>query len=309
MPYLGEIAALSTALCWLGSSLAFAVAGREAGAQPLNQFRLYAALPMLCLLGFAMTGAVWPGDASWSRVSLLALSGVVGLVVGDYGYFHSLATIGPRLASVIMALWPACTVGIDALRGEAPSPEQGLGVLLTVVGVTLVLARSRGGSWRPDLSRRQWTIGVLGALVGALGQAAGFVMARAAMAPAADLPTGVDPLLATIVRMGAATVGMQLVVVLQRRPFAMRKIWQVRKALGAALVGTLCGPVVGVWMSMVAGANARDAGVAAALMGTTPVFMLPVTVWLYRARVGPLGVIGTLLAVAGVAVCFVRGGG
>ena len=51
------------------------------------------------------------------------------------------------------------------------------------------------------------------------------------------------------------------------------------------------------------------AGVAAALMGTTPVFMLPVTVWLYRARVGPLGVIGTLLAVAGVAVCFVRGGG
>lgn len=307
MPYLGEIAALATSLCWLGSSLAFAVAGREAGAQPLNQFRLYAALPMLCVLGLSMTGAAWPSAAP-DRLWLLALSGVVGLVVGDYGYFHSLATIGPRLASVIMALWPACTVGIDALRGQAPSGLQGLGVALTVVGVTLVLARSRGGSWRPDLTTRQWAFGVLGALIGALGQASGFVMARAAMQPGPELPDGIDPLLATMVRMVAATLGMQAVVILQRRPLAMREIWRGKKALTTAMIGTLCGPVIGVWMSMVAGANARDAGVAAALMGTTPVFMLPVTVWLYRARVGPLGIAGTLLAVAGVAVCFAGDG-
>ena len=43
-------------------------------------------------------------------------------------------------------------------------------------------------------------------------------------------------------------------------------------------------------------------------MGTTPVFMLPVSVWLYRAKVSGLGVFGTLLAVAGVAVCFVGDG-
>ncbi|MCK5945147.1 MAG: EamA family transporter, partial [Planctomycetes bacterium] len=174
MPYLGEFAALGTALCWLGSSLAFAVAGREAGAQPLNQFRLYAAVPMLAALGLLLVGTPWPTEASWSRVSLLGLSGLVGLVIGDYGYFHALATIGPRLASVILALWPACTVGIDALRGEAPSGFELLGVVLTVTGVALVLAR-RESSWRHDLTRRQWTIGVLGAGIGALGQAAGFV--------------------------------------------------------------------------------------------------------------------------------------
>ena len=58
MPYLGEFAALATALCWLGSSLAFAVAGREGGAQALNQFRLYAALPMLALLALAITATL-----------------------------------------------------------------------------------------------------------------------------------------------------------------------------------------------------------------------------------------------------------
>ena len=61
-------------------------------------------------------------------------------------------------------------------------------------------------------------------------------------------------------------------------------------------------------LSMVAGAFARDAGIAAALMATTPVFMLPVSVWFYGARVSALGVVGTLLAGAGVAVCFVSGG-
>lgn len=304
MLYLGEIAALTTALCWLGSSLAFAVASRRAGAQSLNQFRLYAALPILAALSWSVTGSVWPIDAGWERLSLLAASGVVGLVLGDFGYFHALATVGPRLASVVMALWPVCVVGLDAICGAAPTGGQAAGVALTIVGVTLVLLRSRGGAWRPDLTRRQWVLGVAGGLLGAAGQAVGFVIARGAMLPAADAPAGLDPLLATTVRMVAATVGMQVVVSVQGRSFAMRQIWSSRRLLGSAWIGALFGPVLGVWLSMVAGAYARDAGIAAALMSTTPVFMLPVAVWLYGTRVSAVGVFGTVLTVAGVAVCF-----
>lgn len=304
MPYLGEIAALATALCWLGSSLAFAVAGREAGAQPLNQFRLYAALPLLFALGFLVVGAGWPSSASTERITWIGVSGLLGLVIGDYGFFHALATIGPRIASVIMSLWPACTVGINYCMGDPPTGSELLGVALTVTGVALVLLGKREGSWRPDLTPRQWLWGCVGALVGALGQASGFVMAGAAMAPTADQPA-IDPLLATIVRMCAATVGMQVIVCLQGRPLAMTKIVRNKKALIAALIGVVCGPVAGVWMSMVGVANAQNTGVASALMATTPIFMLPVAVWFYRARVGALGIIGTVLAVAGVAVCFV----
>lgn len=306
MPYLGEIAALVTALCWLGSSLAFAVAGREAGAQPLNQFRLYAALPLLFVLGFALVGKGWPSDASLERISLIGVSGILGLVIGDYGFFHALATIGPRLATVIMSLWPACTVAINLLRGEDPTSGQLLGVGVTVAGVAMVLLGKREGAWRPDLTARQWLWGCVGALVGALGQASGFVMAGIAMEKGADLPSGVDPLLATIVRMCAATIGMQLIVCLQGRPLAMTKIVRNKKALVAAMIGVVCGPVLGVWMSMVGAARAVNTGVASALMATTPIFMLPVAMWFYKARVGPLGILGTLLAVAGVAICFLQ---
>ena len=306
MPYLGEIAALVTALCWLGSSLAFAVAGREAGAQPLNQFRLYAALPLLFVLGFALVGKGWPSDASLERISLIGVSGILGLVIGDYGFFHALATIGPRLATVIMSLWPACTVAINLLRGEDPTSGQLLGVGVTVAGVAMVLLGKREGAWRPDLTASQWLWGCVGALVGALGQASGFVMAGIAMEKGADLPSGVDPLLATIVRMCAATIGMQLIVCLQGRPLAMSKIVRNKKALVAAMIGVVCGPVLGVWMSMVGAARAVNTGVASALMATTPIFMLPVAMWFYKARVGPLGILGTILAVAGVAICFLQ---
>ena len=306
MPYLGEIASLLTALCWLGSSLSFAVAGREAGAQPLNQFRLYAALPILCLLGISITGSAWPSDASTERIVLLLLSGIFGLVLGDYGFFHALATIGPRLASVILSLWPACTVLINLLRGESPTGGQMLGVGLTVCGVALVLCGKRESAWRPGLTQRQWLWGCVGALVGALGQASGFVMAGLAMRPGPDLALGMHPLQATIVRIGAATVGMQLLVCLQRRPLALLKIVQNQKALLFAMTGVVCGPVLGVWLSMVGAANAQGTAVASALMATTPIFMLPVAIWFYRARVSFLGVVGTVLAVAGVAVCFLQ---
>ena len=304
MPYLSEIAALSTALCWLGSSMAFAVASREAGADATNLFRLYAALLPLGVLGLVTTGACWPVGADPSAVAWLAVSGLVGLTLGDLALFHALGTIGPRLGSVIMALWPGMTVGIDALRGRLPSNIELVGVACTVTGVTLVLLKSRAGSWRPELTRRQWLVGVLCAFVGALGQAGGFVLASDAMQAGGGEQRNIPPLLATIVRMVAAVIGMQIAATLRGKALVMRSVWRKPRAHRAAWLGTTFGPVLGVWLSMVAATDADSRGVAAALMSTTPVFMLPVAVWVYGARVGPLAIFGTLLAVGGVAACF-----
>jgi drug/metabolite transporter (DMT)-like permease len=141
-------------------------------------------------------------------------------------------------------------------------------------------------------------------MVGAAGQAVGFILAGYGMQPGADLPSGLDPLLATVVRMATGVVGLQCVAFAQRRPLAARAVFGNRLAMRAALLGALCGPVGGVWLSMVSRAHAADAGVAAALMATTPIFMMPVAALVYGARVGWLGLVGTLLAVGGAALCF-----
>ncbi|MBL8727605.1 MAG: DMT family transporter [Planctomycetes bacterium] len=303
MPYRGEVFALLTALCWAGSSTSFAYASRAAGGLPVNQFRLLLAVPVLMLLAALLTGQWWPTHLTDDRMLLLVASGLIGLVLGDIGFFHALAVLGPRVSSVVMATWPAFTVAIEVARGHLPTAWVALGIAMTALGVVLALLRTRAGTaWNPGMTPRQWAIGLAGALLGAVGQAGGVVLASAAMATGADLPGGVIPLQATVVRMAAAAVGMQCVALAHRRPLAFGAVLRDRRVLGAALFGCAFGPICGVWLSMAAIRQAHDVGVAASLMATTPIFMMPISALLYGARIGWLGGIGTVLAVAGAAL-------
>jgi drug/metabolite transporter (DMT)-like permease len=306
MPFLGETCALLTAVCWTASSTAFALASRRVGPLPANHFRLLAALPVLVVACLVATGEPWPASASAPQLAAMAGSGVIGLVLGDVGYFYALAKIGPRLCSVVLASWPAFTVAIEAALGRVPPPVVLLGIALLSGGVGLVLLRNRDAvAWNPSVTRGQRALGVLGALLGALGQAGGFVLAGRGLAAAAgEVPTA--PIACTVVRMAAAVAVFQGIAALHRRPFALGVVLRDGAALRAAAVGACFGPVGGVWLSMVARAEAGaagDAGIASALMSTTPIFMMPVAAVLYRAPIGRLGVAGTLLAVVGAGVC------
>ena len=122
------------------------------------------------------------------------------------------------------------------------------------------------------------------------------------MVAGSDLPDGVLPLQATVVRMVTALVGLQCVACVRRQPVAFLAVLKNGTALRAVLIGAACGPVAGVWLSMVAVRYAASVGVAAALIATTPIFMMPVAAAVYGARIGWLGLTGTVLAVAGAAV-------
>lgn len=308
MPYLGEICALLTAVCWTFSSSAFAVASREAGPLAANQFRLCGALPALLVLALIVCGSVWPFAASAEQLGWLVGSALAGLVLGDLGYFYALAKIGPRLCSVVYSCWPACTIAIEAAMGRLPGTAVLGGIALTIVGVAMVLLRrGEGAVWNPQTTRWQWLLGIAAALLGAVGQACGFVLSGFGMA-AHDGATRVDPLHGSVVRMATAVVAMQLFLFVQGQPFVMRRVFAHGRALRAALVGALFGPIGGVWLSMVARDQADGAealGVVSALMATTPIFMMPLAWLLYRAPIGRLGVAGTVFAVGGAVLCWV----
>lgn len=306
MPYLGEITSLLAAMCWTVSSTAFAVASRAASPLAANQFRLYASLPLLLALAFALLGGPWPVGATGGQLAAAAASGLCGLVLGDIGYFYALAKIGPRLCSVIMVSWPACVVLIEAAQGRAPAASVLAGIAVTMAGVVLVLLRGRDDArWDPRVTPRQRTLGVFGAVLGSIGQAAGFVFAGPAMAADGDV-AAITPLHCTVVRMATAVVVMQGVAFAQGQGFAMRAVLARPTALRSAIVGAAFGPIGGVWLSMFARQQAERSGhvgLSAALMATTPLFMVPVAWKLYGAPIGWLGALGTLLAVGGVTWC------
>lgn len=302
MPFLGELCALLTALMWALSGVAFGVATKAVGGFATNHFRIWAALPPLAILAWATQGQLWPHGADGERAGLLLLSGLVGLVLGDIGYFHALATVGPRLASVLMATWPIMALGFGPLVGDRFDAAVLPGVLVTVAGVVLVLWSGRGASsWNPASTPKQRWGGIAGALVAALGQAGGIVLARLAMAESAALPDGVDPLGATLLRMIAAVIGLQVVAGLRGRALAGAAVARRPAALRGALLGTVFGPVIGVWLSMVAARHSANVGVAAALMATAPLFMVPLARYAYGSRIGLGGWTGTLMTVGGAA--------
>jgi drug/metabolite transporter (DMT)-like permease len=302
MPYAGELAALSTALLWSGSSLLFALATRRVGGLAVNQFRLLLAVPFLLALHLLLLGTAWPALPG-QRLWLLVVSGVSGLVIGDIGYFYALGVIGPRVSAVLMATWPAFATGIGwAWDGVPPSLPMVAGIGITMSGVMMVLLRGGdGASWNAAVSPWKVRLAILGALLGALGQAFGSVLVAVAARAADDLPAGLPGVSCALVRMVAASLGIVAVAALRGQAGASRAVLRDPKALGAALGGTACGPVLGVWLSMVA-LGFGPIGVVATLMATTPVFLLPIARVVYGARIPAIGVLGTLLAVAGVAV-------
>lgn len=298
------LAALGTAVSWTGSSVVFAMASRRVGGLAVNLFRILLAVPLLVALHLALGLGVWPTALDGHQLALLSASGIVGLVLGDIGYFHGLTLVGPRICSVMMATWPALAALVTmALGRESLTTPVAVGMLATTTGVVLVLLRGGDGSaWNPSLTPAQRWGGILGAFVGALGQAGGTVIARPVLQQAA-----VDSLSAALVRMTAAALALLVLAVVRGQLGLLSRVRRDPASFRASCAGTLFGPVLGVWMSMVAIGQATHTGVAAALMALMPVFMIPVAWRLYGARVGVLGILGTVLAVGGAMWLLVHG--
>ena len=78
-----------------------------------------------------------------------------------------------------------------------------------------------------------------------------------------------------------------------------------RKALLEISAGALTGPVLGVTLSLVAIAHTHI-GVASTLMSLTPVLLLPVSHFLFKERITSRAIVGTLVALLGVIMLFLK---
>ncbi|MFN8449599.1 MAG: DMT family transporter [Anaerolineae bacterium] len=162
----------------------FTLAGREIGAQRVNRVRLLLAALLIALVHWLTFGRLLPAAASPDSVAWLAISGIVGLVLGDICLMQAFVLIGPRLSMLMMALAPMFSTVIAWLfLSEALDTQTVIGILLAVAGVILVVAeRPNGGPSSVAATGRAYQIGLLCALGGSLGQAGGTVLSRLGLA-------------------------------------------------------------------------------------------------------------------------------
>ena len=296
MPLLGELSALLTAVLWSASSMVFTAATLRVGSVRVNVTRLLLAATYLAiaipLLGFDAT-------LSSAQLGLLALSGIVGLALGDSFLFQAFGHIGARRSMLILSVAPAMAAFLAYLfLGEELTAWGIFGIGVTLFGVMMVLLER--GSPATGGKKKDW-LGVFYAFLGALGQAVGLIFAKLAFAEGP-----VNGFVAALVRILASVVLLLPAALVTGR--LNRTVELLRKDRAAVLLmvaGSILGPFLGMSFSLVAVAH-TEVGIAATIMGTVPIVMLPMVWLVYRERLSGRSVVGAVIAVAGVAILFLR---
>lgn len=313
MTYLGEMAALATSFFWSLTAIFFAYSGERIGSGVVNRSRLLFAVALLVVSHLVLEGSLFPWGAEPYRWGWLGVSSLFGLVLGDTFLFYAFVLIGPRLSTLMMATVPIISViGGWALLGERIGRYEILGIFLTVAGVAWVVTEKRiqpiparptavsdaTAVVTPD---RKYLFGILLALGGATGQALNLLTARFGM------DGGFSTLSASLIRLLIATVVLWSLAAVRGEVRYTFRQWSNKAAFRAMLAGTVVGPFLGIWASLVAVQYAR-LGIAATLMALPPIFVIPLEWALYKQPVSVRAIVGTLVALAGVAVIFLLGG-
>lgn len=300
MTYTGELAALATAFLWAFTSMFFTSAGRRIGSYYLNKVRIPMAALLLAMMLYTTGGSFFPEALDNRAIGYLALSGIIGLALGDLCLFSAFVIIGTRLTLLIFALSPIiAALTAWPILGEALGVYAIIGITVTVCGVLWVSSeRANSNNSVQQISGRKRRLGILLALGAGAGQAIGLVLAKAGMGES------IAPLEATFIRMLAATSAIWLYGLLRGDTIETFRRLRDKKALVLAVCGSVCGPFLGVWMSLVA-VKFTSAGIAAAIMGTVPVIVIPLVIVTYKEKVSARAIFGAIITAVGVGLLFV----
>lgn len=293
---LHELAALGTAACWATTGVISADGVRALGAFHFNLFRQVFVSVLLAVI--VAVGGLWVGmDAP--TLGVLVVSGIIGILLGDTFNFAAVGRIGPRRAGAIFALnAPMAAVLGWAFLGEVLGAQAWLGIAVTVAGVAMaILGRPGVNAHRLEALQGTILIGVAFGLAGGFGQAVGSLIARPVMT------AGLNPYLASLIRVGASGLAMGVLAALPFAPAAPRQV--SRGVLILTAITAFIGLLMGMTLFLYALQGSKT-GIVATLSATSPVIILPM-MWLRTGqRPSALSFCGAALAVAGLALIFTR---
>lgn len=304
----GIAAGLATAALWTITAVCFEAAARRIGSFAVNLLRLLIAAVFFVGLSLSRTGQLGPIGLSGAAWRDLSLSGFIGFAVADLMLFRACVLIGARLAMLIYASVPTMTgIAAFAFLGERVSVAGMSGMAITTAGICLAIIGKRG----PSTGERAVTgAGILLAFGASAGQAAGLLLGKHGAG-------NMDAFSATEIRVLAGLAGFifiaglagqlpQLASVIRtaaglHRPMEAGLVTTARAALLVLTLGSVLGPFLGVSLGLLS-TQLLAAGIASTLMSLVPVLLIPVSALAFHERVTATEVIGTLVALVGVAL-------
>ncbi len=333
---IGETIALFVAVSWTATALFAEVASKRMGSLPLNTVRMTMSLLLLLATLWLIMGQPLPRYADGTTWGWLALSGVVGYVIGDYCLMQGYIIIGSRFGQLFMTLSaPTAAITGYLLLGEQMRPLAILGMVVTLGGIAMsILSKGNSGTKAEGQDSRGHqnlrlalpARGVFYASMAGICQGFGLVLSKMGLEhyDAAIVSAGLTvrslpsdallplplylsvPFAATLIRASVGLVGFFVLLVVFNRDWQAKLSHAVhdRKAMWCVFGATVFGPFIGVSASLLA-TQYTSTGIAQTLFALTPVLILAPAAWLFRQRVTLREAIGAAVSVAGVSLFFI----
>jgi drug/metabolite transporter (DMT)-like permease len=251
-------------------------------------------------------GKLLPVGASGMVWFWFGLSGFIGFTIGDTMLFNAFVLVGTRLSMLMMSLAPIFgTIIAWLFLKEVLSLQKIIAIIITLAGISWVVLERKNnvvrGSPVPSPNQisenRYYLKGILCGLGGAFCQALGLFLSKKGLA------NNFSPISGNLIRILIATATIWIIPSFQGKVIDSFKRLSNPKASIGVLGGAIFGPFLGVWLSLVAVQNTYI-GIASTLMALPPIILLPLSHWIFKERITPRAIFGTIIAIIGAALIF-----
>ncbi len=298
---LGITAGIGTAFAWAISATLYTALSRKIGVQSFMLLRQPLAAVILLVL------CLWGNQFqiySFYAINMAIISGIIGIVGADWCLYESIFRIGIRPAFVCQSLSTCCTALLGVIFLQEYLGVQGIiGIITATLGVIMVIASEQKQDSLEGISQvslKQRVFGVILALTSALALAIAFIGSKEA------LNQGVPALMLTFMRNTAASILLWALAIRMHRVHTMWHNVKVHpETVYYLLIGSVFGPVGGIWLSSVA-LEYAPAAVAATLIGLQPVALLFVTGIMERRCPSSGSILGSCIACIGAGILLLR---
>ncbi len=134
----GVIAALSSTIFWAIGAITFKRLGKKLEPLGMTMLKSLCSVLLLILLAFILKENLM---INFNFLLPLALSGILGIAIGDSLFFASLNRLSPIILSILLLAGPDIATGILAffMLKENPPLLVWIGIILTITGLACLL--------------------------------------------------------------------------------------------------------------------------------------------------------------------------
>lgn len=281
---IGMGAALGSAASWALGSVLFCRLGESI---PPISLTFAKGVASCILLGIVVL-VVGFGVPPMAALTLLVISGLLGIAVGDTLFFMALNHVGAHAVVILFTLGQLLTVLLGVWwLGETPSPSDWAGIIVILAGVTMVMWSKISG---PEGRTR--AIGLVYGLLAIVAMSVSIIIAKTALETTGSFQ-------ATFIRMLSGTVGILMFGHLTGQLVQGLAALRRPRMLGFFLLSVAVVAFGGFWLSLLAIAHI-DVSIANTLNATEPLFVLPLAALLLKERITRVVAFGAGLTAVGI---------